>query len=44
MLDPRLHLVAGLITDDCLKEVKPESLIHDPIQHLYCDSLGLLEL
>ena len=44
MLYPRLHLVAWLITDDCLKEVKPESLINDPVQHLYCDSLGLLEL
>jgi hypothetical protein len=44
MLDPRLHLIAGLITDDCLKEMKSKSLIHDPIQHLYCDSLGLLKL
>ena len=44
MLDPRLHLIAGLITDDCLKEMKSKSLIHDPVQHLYCDSLGLFKL
>jgi hypothetical protein len=44
MLDPRLHLIAGLITDDCLKEMKSKSLIHDLIQHLYCDSLGVLKL
>lgn len=44
MLDPRLHLIAGLVTDDSLKEMKPKSLIHDPIQHLYCNFLGVLKL
>jgi hypothetical protein len=44
MLDPRLHLIAGLITDDCLKDMKPKSLIHDTIQYLYCNSLGILKL
>ena len=44
MLDPRLHLITWLIADDCLEEMKPKSLIHYPIQHLYCDSLGLLKL